>query len=66
MTILKPDLRKATNCFNIIKRKNLWVRAVTLLGQPLPQNWEEKLELFKVFVKNKIKGVQMSEVGNKD
>ena len=49
-----------------MKRKNLTARDVTLLGQLLSQNLEKKLELFKIFVKNEIKGVQMSQVGNMD
>ena len=39
-------------------------RVVTSFGQPLPQIWEEKLELFKLFVKNQINGIKMSQVGN--
>jgi len=49
-----------------MKRKNLTIRAVFSLGQPLPQNWIKKLELFKHFVKNEIKSVQMAHVGNID
>ena len=37
-----------------------------MLGQPLLQNWEKKLELFKLFVKNEIKGFQMSQVRHMD
>jgi hypothetical protein len=53
-------------CFLFMKRHNLSVRAVTSIGQKLPKDWEEKMAVFGVFVKNAINGVNFEHIGNMD
>ena len=42
------------------------VRAVTSVGQQLPHDWEEKVELFKCYVNEKKQGVELMHIGNFD
>lgn len=53
-------------CFLFMKRHDLSVRAVTSIGQKLPRDWEEKMAVFELFVKNAIDGVDFEQIGNMD
>ena len=47
-------------------RNQLSVRAVTSVGQSLPINWEETVEFFKLFICEKIVGLEKNQIGNMD
>jgi hypothetical protein len=53
-------------CHLFMKRNDLSVRAVTSVGQQLPQNWEQKLTEFHNFYSRVKSGVDLSQVGNMD
>jgi len=59
---------KASHCWinRFMKRRNLSVRAVTSLGQKLPQDWKEKMAAFKLFVEQNIQGIELQQIGNMD
>ena len=64
---LERGFNKNLLYYNISREmQHLSAKSVTSFGQLLPENWEEKLALFKLFVKNETKGVQMLQVGNMD
>lgn len=47
-----------------MKRHSLSVRAVTSIGQKLPQNWEQKMSDFIDYVRNAMVGVNYQHIGN--
>jgi len=49
-----------------MRRKNLSVRAVTSVGQNLPQDWEEKMASFKIYLEEKKINVELPHIGNMD
>jgi len=53
-------------CNRFMHRNQLSVRAVTSVGQNLPINWQETVELFKLFISEKIVGVERNQIGNMD
>lgn len=53
-------------CHNFMRRNNLSLRAVTSTGQKLPDDWIEKLESYKLYLKESIKDVELKHIGNVD
>jgi len=47
-------------------RNQLSLRAVTSVGHSLPINWEESVEFFKLFICEKIVGVEKNQIENMD
>ena len=53
-------------CNRFMKRHRLSVRTATSIGQKLPDDWQEKIEKFKLYL-NKIKdGIDLVNIGNMD
>ncbi|XP_054165766.1 fidgetin-like protein 1 [Oppia nitens] len=59
---------KASDCWcnSFMRRNKLSVRAVSSIGQKLPQNWELKMAEFMAYMNNNRDGVQYQHIGNMD
>lgn len=57
-----------TWCYKFMRRKKFSIRTRTTVGQKLPDDWEEKMDNFKTFVKNMIEreNYPMDKIGNMD
>ena len=53
-------------CQRFMKRHSLRVRAVTSVGQPLPDDWEAKVAKFKCFIESNRIGIISQHIGNMD
>ena len=53
-------------CNRFMKRNQLSVRAVTSVGQKLPNDWKKKMENFKIFINEKKVGINIQHIGNMD
>eukprot|EP01133_Synstelium_polycarpum_P028940 gene28940-35273_t len=53
-------------CFKFMKREKLSVRAVTSVGQHIPQNHAQLISNFRSFVLDGMVGVQLKNLGNMD
>jgi hypothetical protein len=49
--------------YRFMKRNRLGVRMVTTKGQPLPHDWEAKIESFHQFVREKKVGIELNQIG---
>ena len=49
-----------------MRRNNLSVRTATHIGQRLPNDWEARVESFKLFLEENLDGVQQMHFGNID
>jgi hypothetical protein len=49
-----------------MKRHGLCVRYVTSVGQPLPDDWQEKFASFYLFIKDRKIGIDLKHLGNMD
>ena len=53
-------------CNRFMKRNQPSVRAVTSVGQILPNDWEEKIENFKLFINETKAEINIQDIGNMD
>ena len=52
--------------YNCMKRTNLSIRMRTNVGQGLPENYKEKVALFRHFVRRESTKMRLKDVGNMD
>ena len=53
-------------CQRFMKRFNFSIRAATTVGQTLPCDWRAKVESYRLFVQEKLVGVEPAQFGNMD
>jgi hypothetical protein len=52
--------------FRFMRRNNLCIRSTSSVGQKLPDDWEAKVEKFRLYVKENLCDVDPAHFGNMD